>query len=248
MTPFSSFSDEFGIFVNLNTKMDLAYQRETVLHFFDSMQKSFPQMTDFDRRDSGEIFLEEDRELGSYRWLTLEPRRVGMGYVNPPSLEDADAYHERVLEVAPFHLSLTNLDCEALDVVFSFDFVYSGNHDEVVAEALAANSPFEGLARLPAGQVLHYEPNITLALDENCRLQCRLGVETRTSAYQIRVQQFPEAPISVYLTVRQFWGRQPFATFAEAYRHQCRIGQELLEAHVVPNIVRPLSQAIAARQ
>ncbi len=28
------------------------------------------------------------------------------------------------------------LDCEALDVMYGFDFTYEGNHDEVVAEAL----------------------------------------------------------------------------------------------------------------
>ena len=51
-----------------------------------------------------------------------------------------------------------------------------------------------------------------LALDDGCRLQCRLSIETRTNAYQIRTGQFPEAPISVYFTVRQYWGRQPYKT------------------------------------
>src|SRR5437879_10606429 len=64
------------------------------------------QMTDFDCRENGEYVLEENREQGSYRWVTLETRRVCTGYVNPPELEDADKHHERVLELAPYHLDL----------------------------------------------------------------------------------------------------------------------------------------------
>src|SRR5262249_15097595 len=66
MNPYSSLCDDFGVYVYLNTKMELPSGRETVLHFFDSLQKSFPQMTDFDRRENGEFVLEEDREKGSY--------------------------------------------------------------------------------------------------------------------------------------------------------------------------------------
>src|SRR6266481_5012071 len=136
MNPYSSLCDDFGIYVYMNTKMELPTNRETVLHFFESLRKRFPQMTDFDHRDSGEYVLEEDREQGSYRWVTLETRRLCSGYVNPPTIEAADQQHEKLLEIAPPHLGLESIDCEALDVLFAFDFVYQGNHDEVVAEAL----------------------------------------------------------------------------------------------------------------
>src|SRR5262249_23301292 len=149
-------------------------------------QKSFPKLTDFERRENGDYALEEERDSGSYRWVTLESRRLGTGFVNPPSLEDLDATAERVLETAPFHLDLSGLDAESLDVMFSFDFMYAGNHDEVVAEALAANTPLENLVQLPGSKVINFEPSLMLALDETCRLQCRLNIETRTNAYQIR--------------------------------------------------------------
>src|SRR3954467_6285414 len=133
MNPYSSLCDDFGVYVYVNTKMDLPTGRETILHFFDRVRKTYPTMTDFDHRESGEFVLEEDREQGSYRWVTLESRRLCIGYVSPPDLEAADALHERVLEVAPYHLDFNPLDCEALDVLFAFDFTYNGNHDEVVA-------------------------------------------------------------------------------------------------------------------
>jgi hypothetical protein len=248
MNPYSSFCDDLAVSVYLTTRMDLPSSRETVLHFYSTLQKSFPTLTDFDRRENGEFVLEEDRERGSYRWVTLENRRLCVGYVNPPALDDADALNDRLLELAPYHLDLTALDCEALDVVFSFDFLYSGNHDEVVAEALAGHGTLEQLIQLPGSRVINFEPSMMLALDENCRLQCRMSIETRTNAYQIRTGQFPEAPISVYFTIRQYWGRQPFKTFAESYRNQRRICTELIDSHLVPSILKPLAQAIAAKQ
>jgi len=248
MNPYSSLCDDFGVYVYLNTKMELPSNRETILHFFDSLQKTYPQMTDFDCRENGEYVLEEDREQGSYRWVTFESKRLSSGYVNPAEVEAADSYHERILELAPYHLDLNPLDCEALDVLFAFDFMFSGNHDEVVAEALGMNTTLESLLQVAGTKVINFEPSVMLSLDENCRLQCRLSVETRTNAYQIRTGQFPEAPISVYFTVRQYWGRQPYKTFGESYKNQRKIVQELVDHHIIPAVIRPLAQAIAAKQ
>ena len=41
MNPYSSLCDDFGVYVYVNTKMELPTNRETVLHFFDSLQKTF---------------------------------------------------------------------------------------------------------------------------------------------------------------------------------------------------------------
>jgi hypothetical protein len=244
MTPFSSLCDDFGIFVYVNTKMELPGNRETVLHFFNSLQKTFPSMVDFECRPGNEYVLEEDREQGSYRWIGVEPKRFASGFVNPPSVEAADAQHERVLEIAPYHLDFGSLDCEALDVMFSFDFQYSGNHDELVAEALGLNTTLESLTQVPGTKVLGYEPSLMLALDDSCRLQCRLNIETRTNAYQIRTNQFPDAPITVYFTIRQYWARQGAKSFFEGYQRQRKICLEMMESHIIPAVIKPLSQTI----
>jgi hypothetical protein len=248
MNPYTALCDDFGLYTYLNTEMTLPTGRETVLHFFESLQKSFPRMGNFYTRESGEFVLEEDKEQGSYRWATLEPRRLCSGYVNPPALEDADQQHERVLDLAPYHLNVNLLDCEALDVLFAFDFVYNGNHDDVVAEALGLSSTLESLLSMPNTKVLNCEPSIMFGLDEQLRLQCRLSIETRTNAYQIRTGQFHEEPISVYFTVRQYWGGQPYKSFVESYRRQRELCQELVEQHIVPSVVRPIAQVIAAKQ
>jgi hypothetical protein len=244
MNPYDSLCDDFGIYTHVNTKMELPSGRETILSFFNSLRKTFPTMTDFECRGGNEYVLEEDREHGSYRSIGLEPKRFASGFVNPPSVEAADAQHERVLEIAPFHLDFGSLDCEALDVLFSFDFLYQGNHDELVAEALGLNSTLESLLQMNGTKVLGYEPALMLALDDTCRLQCRLNIETRTNAYQIRTNQFPEAPITVYFTIRQYWARQAGKTFVEGYQSQRKICQELVESHIIPAVIKPLSQTI----
>jgi hypothetical protein len=248
MNPYASLCDDFGAYVYVNTKMDLPSAREPVLHFFNSLKKAFPALTDFDHRDSGDFVLEEDREQGSYRWVTLETRRLCAGYLNPPSLEAADQLHEHVLEVAPYHLDLNGMDCEALDALYAFDFVYQGNHDEVVAEALGMTTTLDKLVSMPGTKVINFEPSLMLALDDACRLQCRLSIETRTSAFQVRTGSFPEAPISIYFTVRQYWSRSPYKTFLESFKNQRRVLQELIDQHVIPSVVRPLAQTIAAKQ
>jgi len=39
MNPYSSLCDDFGVYVYLNTRMELPTNRETVLHFFESLRK-----------------------------------------------------------------------------------------------------------------------------------------------------------------------------------------------------------------
>jgi hypothetical protein len=246
MNNYVSSCDDFGLYTYLNTRMDLPSNTETVLHFFEAIQKTYPTLNDFDRRD-GEFILEEDRDQGSYRLVGMDNRRIWSGYMNPPTLEDADEQHERTLELAPYHLDLSPLNCDALDVMFAFDFVYSGNHDEVVAEAMAKDSPFEQFMSMPGSKILNFEPSLMLSLDEACRLQCRLNIETRSTAYQVQTGNYSELPITVYFTVRQFWNKQPFKTFVESYQNQRRIAQELVDSYVLPQIVKPLGETIAAR-
>jgi hypothetical protein len=248
MNPYSSVvCDDFGVYVYTNTKMELPTRRETVLHFFDSLKRTYPKMTEFECRESGEYVLEEDREEGSYRWAALETKRFCSGYVNPPSLEEADAYHQRILDVAPAHMDFSQLDCEALDVVYAFDLVYNGNHDEIVAEALGLHPALESLLENEHIRVLNFQPSLMLSLDETCRLQCRLNVETRTNPFMVRTNQFNEAAISVYFTIRQYWEKQPYKTFQESYLNQRKVGQEIVDNQIIPAIVQPLFQTIAAK-
>ncbi len=68
MHPYSSLCDDFYVNINLSTEMDLPASRETILHFFERLQKEYPTMRNFYCREKGDFILEEDKESGSYRF------------------------------------------------------------------------------------------------------------------------------------------------------------------------------------
>jgi hypothetical protein len=247
MNIYASLADDYFVNLNLNTEMQLPSTRETLLDFFGRVQKSYPSMRNFYTRENGDFVLEEDKDQPHYRWMCLEQRRICSGYVNPPSVDEALEQHRLALQLAPYMLSVSPLDCEALDFLVGFDFVYRGNHDELVAEALGVGSAFDGLLSIPEAKPLNFEPSLTISLDESCRRQCRLMIETRTNAYQVRRNDYPEDAISVYFTVRQY-GSLPhdgsFEATLDELRQEC---EELLSAHVIDQVLKPLAHAISAK-
>lgn len=246
MNRFSNLATDFYANMHLNTEMPLPNSREAVLDFFGRVQKAYPEMRNFYSRENGDFVMEEDKDQPHHRWLSLEPRRICSGFVNPPDLDDAEQQHKLILELVPYMLSVSPLDCEALDYMMGFDFSYRGNHDLLVARALGCSPAFERLPQLPDAKVLSFEPSMTISLEESCRLQARLLVETRTNAYQVRRREFPDEHISVYFTVRQYGSMDHDASFADRMvqlRTKC---EELLEEFVIDEVLVPLSQAIAA--
>lgn len=247
MNPYSSLCDDFYINMNLGTEMELPANRETILHFFERVQKTYPTMRNFYCRERGDFVLEEDKDQGTYRWCSVEPRRLCSGQVNPASIEGALDQHRLVLDLAPYTLSVSQLDCEALDLLFGFDFTYRGNHNQLVAEALGLSPAMERLVEIPGATVINYEPSVTIALDEECRLQCRLSMETRTNAYQIRTGDFPEDQLSVYVTARQYGSLRSDTNFSQTLDKLLRICQEMIENHVIDHVLRPLARTIALK-
>jgi hypothetical protein len=247
MNRFGSLCDDFYVNMNLGTEMEMPTNRETVLHFFERIRKTYPTMRNFYCRDKGEFVLEEDKDGGGYRWCTIEPRRVCSGQVNPESLDEAIQQHELVLELAPYMLSLSPLDCEALDLLYGFDFTYRGNHNELVAEALGVNPALEQVLDTRGAAVINCEPSLTVALDEECRLQFRVSIETRTNAYQIRTGEFPEEQISVYVTARQYGSLAAEKTFLETLHQLRQICERMLDEHVIEHVLHPLARTIAMK-
>jgi hypothetical protein len=247
MNAYSSISDDFYLNMTLSTEMGLPTTRESVLHFFERMQKAYPTMRNFYCREKGDFVLEEEKGQGSYRWVAIESRRICSGQVNPDSLDQAIDQHRLVLDVAPYMLSVSPLDCEALDVLFGFDFTYRGNHNQLVAEALGISPALEKLADHPGAAIINYEPSVTMSLDEECRVQCRMSVETRTNAYQVRTGEYPEEQLSVYVTARQYGSLDPGMTYVEALARLAGICEDMIENYVIENVLQPLARTIAMR-
>lgn len=248
MIPYGSLADDHYVNMTLNTEMQLPNSRETVLEFFERMQRSYPSMKNFFSRENGDFVLEDDKDAGHQRWLSLEQRRVCSVFLNPPDTDTAIEQHSLVLQLVPYMLSVSPLDCEALDFMMGFDFNYRGNHDELVAEALGTGSALDGMRDLGDAKVLNFEPSMTISLDETCRLQARLFVETRTTPYQVRRSEFSDDQITVYFTVRKYGSLSTDSSFEDTLlllRDRC---DEIMEDYVIDEVLRPLQQAIATRQ
>jgi hypothetical protein len=242
---YHSFCDDYYVNMNLNTEMELPQSRETVLHFFEQVKKTYPGMKNFYSRERGEFVLEEDKDQGNYRWASIENRRISSGYVNPTSVEEAMKQHAYVLDLIPYTLSVSPLDCESLNVMYGFDYTYRGNHNQLLVDALGVQPAFEKLTEIPGASILANEPSIQFALDEECRTQCRLSIETRTSAYQVRMKEFPEEQLSVYFTARRYGSLEGDETFITAMKKLADTCREVIDGYVVENVLRPLQQAIA---
>ncbi len=247
MHKYGALCDEFYVNMHLGTEMDLPQNRESVLHFFEQVQARFPKMINFSARERGEFCLEEEKEGGQYRWVSTEPRRVCSGAVNPESFESAVAQHQTVLELIPFELSISHLDCESLSFMLGFDFTFRGNHNELLAEALGMMPPLERLMEHSPNAILSYEPAIQFAIDDECKTQCRLAFETRTTAYQVRTGEYSEDQLSVYLTVRRYDSLTKGEDFALELRRLANLSEALVDDYLVENVLRPLHQTIALK-
>lgn len=247
MNRYASLCDDFYVNMNLGTEMELPANRETVLHFFERVQKTYPTMRNFYSRDQGDFILEEDKDQGGYRWCTIEPRRVCSGQVNPESIEGVMAQHKLILELVPYTLSVSPLDCEALDLLFGFDFTFRGNHNQLMADVLGVGQSLEPIVDGPGVKVINYEPSVTIAVDDECRMQLRVSIENRTNAYQVRVNDYPEEQFSVYVTARQYGSLSPDKTFVETLDRLCELCHETIDGYVIEHILSPLHKAIMIR-
>ena len=247
MTPYASLADDFYVNMNLATEMELPAQRETILQYFERVQKRFPSMRKFYCRDKRDYVLEEDKDQGRYRWAAVETKRLCSGQVNPPSLDAVLDQHRLVLDLAPAFLSVSPLDCEALDVLFGFDFAFRGNHNALLAEALGVGPALERFGDLPGGRVINYEPSLTVALDEECRIQVRISTETRTNAFQVRTGEFNEEQLSVYVTARQYGSLEPDTSYVDAMDRLARLARDVVDNCVIDQILKPLARTIALK-
>ncbi len=247
MNEYGAMSDDFYVNMNLSTEMDLPQGRESILHFFDQVRRRYPQIANFYSRDKQEFVLEEEKTSGAYKWVSVEPKRVNSGSVNPATFDEAIEQHQQILELVPFELYAHPLDCEALSVMVGFDFNYRGNHNEILAEAIGISPGLERFQNVPYGRLLSVEPAIQFALDEECRTQCRVSFESRTTAYHVRTGEFGEEQISVYMTVRRYDSLGPNESYVDEFNRLSGLCRDLIDEYLVSNVLQPLQQAIAIK-
>ena len=241
---YSTVADDFFVNLDLQTTLALPESRETILHFCETVQKEFAEMTSFYQRDTGQYVLEGDRDGGSYQWMELQAHQLSAGHFNPPDIESAYALHSWLLERVVYFLGISGLDVEALDLLFGFNMDFVGNRDEIVAEALLAGSPLSALVSEHPVRTVEFEPNFVVAVSEDCYTQARLSVETRCDSYQIRTGKYSDEPISLYFTIRRYPSAGSVLDLQESFRRQCELAEDMLERVVIPNVAEPIAALI----
>ena len=91
---------------------------------------------------------------------------------------------------------------------------------------------FEKMTEIAGATILANEPSIQFALDEDCRTQCRLSIEPRTSAYHLRTKEFPEEQLSVYFTARRYGSLDGEETYISAMKKLADICREIIDGYV----------------
>ena len=245
---FDSIADDYFTNMDLRTTLALPRARESVLHFYEAVQKKFPAMTSLYQRDSGEFVLEGDREGGSYPWVELQSHRLSAGYFNPPDVADAYKLHRWLLEGSVYFLGVSALDVETLDILFGFNMDYKGNRDAIVANAVLGGSALGAMGSELSAQPIECEPSIVLALDEDCYTQARLFLETSSNSFQVRTGQYDDQPISVYFTVRRYPRPSQVFNLKDSFDEQRETCEDLVSRWVIPNVIQPVAAAIASAQ
>ena len=244
-TSFGALCTDFYVNQKLALKMDLPGERDTVLHFFDRIRKQAPALNRF-RRYDGELALESGRRDGEYQWLALRRTSVRSGHVNPQSMNDAYQFHRLILDVAPHFLGVNALDVDYLELMFGFDLDCKENHDEVIHQALFADTPVGKLVDTPKGKVLDVQPVFGTTLTEKGDLQAYYEVKTRQKSRRGSSRQFRDEPISLFLTLRQYGpidSVEQLQTINESLTQQC---EALATDKLVPDLLTPIARQITS--
>ena len=150
---YRALASDFYVNQKLSLKLDLPRERQVILDLFDRVRRQFPSMNQF-RRYRDELALEAEATAAQHRWIAIRTNNIRSGAVNPSDLEEAYTVHRHVLDVAPFFLSISPLDVDYLELLYGFDLLTDRNHDEIVYEALVAESPLASLLDIAGSQVV----------------------------------------------------------------------------------------------
>lgn len=245
-TSFGALCNDFYVNQKLSLKMDLPADRETLLHLFDQVRKAFPSMDRF-RRWEDEFALESPRRESEYLWLALRRTSLRTGHVNPDTMEEAYKLHRLILQTAPFHLTVSPLDIDGLELMFGFDLECRDNHDEVVYEALMDKTPMRELLRDPGeGKILDVQPIFGMSLNRSGNLQAFFEVRTRRKSRRGKTAKYRHEPISVILTLRQFGPFHDVKDLPALFDNMTAHAEQLAADRLVPNLLTPIARHITS--
>ncbi len=244
-TSYGALCTDFYVNQKLALKMDLPSERETILHLFDRVRKQMPGMDRF-RRYDGELALESGRKDSEYTWMALRRTSVRTGHVNPQAMADAYAFHRLILEVVPYHLTVSPLDVDYLELLFGFDMECKSDHDQVVYEALVHDTPMGKALRIKGAKMLDVQPVFGLALSDRGDLQAYMEVKTRTKSRRGSSRAYRSEPISLFLTLRKYGPIHHIEDLQTHFETLTQYAEKIANERLLPNLLTPVARQIAA--
>ena len=139
-----------------------------------------------------------------------------------------------------------------IEVLKIVELETSAVHRELILIKVGADIDHRGrvleiLQLFQGAKAVDIQPSITVALSEDCRLQGRIDVVTRTNSYQVRTGDYSNDVISVYLILRRYWGDRPKDPMEKMLADMAERGEELCINHLIPKVLKPISSVIASR-
>ena len=239
-----------------------------MLHFYDRVRKSYSSMNRF-RRYGDELTLESPRREHAYRWLSLRRHAIRAGDVNPDSLEAGHRFHALILKQAPYHLSISPLDVDHIELLMGFDLECSDNHDEIVHAALFEGTPLGSLLDLDvsggvdggeggeggdAGEggalevkATDVQPVFGMSLGRGGELQASFEVKTRRRSRRGSTRAYSDEPISIFLTLRRYGPIHSVDELPKRLEALAKRAEQLAHDKLVPDLLTPIARQIASR-
>ena len=245
-TSYGALCTDFYLNQKLALKLDLPSERETILHLFDRIRRSMPDMDRF-RRYDGELALESSKHEGEYTWLALRRASIRTGHVNPSTIDEAHKLHQLILEVSPYHLTISPLDIDYIELMFGFDLECKGNHDEVIFDALFHDSPMANLTQVPGyedARALDVQPIFGVALCDEGNLQAFFEIKTRAKSQRGDDSRYHDEPISLFLTVRQYGPIEQIDQLPKIYEQLHGHCETLASERLIPDLLTPIARQI----
>jgi hypothetical protein len=242
---YKALCSDFYINQKLTVKMDLPRSRETVLEFFERVRKQFPQMGQF-RRYREELALESPQSEAPHRWLAVRSSTIRSGSVNPPTTEEGYSLHQHVLETAPYFLNVSPLDIDSVELLFGFDLAATGNHNQIVADAVLAGSAFRSALELQGATITECQPVLGVTFGARGEYEINVEIKTRGQQSHGREGEPGAEPISIYLILRRLGAVTDLKELPKIFAQLTATGEELVEKRVVPTLLTPIREVIAA--
>jgi hypothetical protein len=198
------------------------------------------------RRYKDELALESAPDDAPHRWVAIRSNSVRTGVVNPADESQMHDIHRTAAEVCPYYLSISPLDIESIELLYGFDLAASGNHDEIVSQALLAGSALAGVLEASEARVADCQPVLGLSFDGG-QIQATVEIKTRSrkaSGGGEGVGERGGEPISLYVTVRSTEAIMDLKSMVGRVDELSERGRSLVDSLAIPRLLMPLRDEI----